>query len=218
MSEVEPTRERESLFALLGGGAAALEASVPPVAFLIAWLLSGQSLWWSCGAAVAASAGVAIWALARGRRPRAVVLGLLAVVAGALIAAYTGNAEDLFLIRLLSNAASALAWMGSIVVGWPFLGLILGLVIGTKTTWRKDPVLLRAYSRASWIWVLQYVTRLVVFVPLYLAGEAGWLSFAQAALTYPLIVVCLVVSGWVLFANIPKGHPGIRHPRTSGVD
>lgn len=215
---VEPPVEpetRESLVQLLGGGKAAIEASIPLVAFLLGWLASAQSLWWASGAAIVASVGVAIWGLATGRRPRAVVIGLLAVVIAALIAARTGNAEDFFLIRLLSNAASALAWAGSIVVRWPLLGVIVGLVVGTKTTWRKDPVLLRAYGRASWIWVLQYVIRLLAFVPLYLAGEAGWLGFAQVVLTYPLVIAVLVVSGAVLFASIPKGHPGIRHPQVA---
>ncbi|RKW70009.1 DUF3159 domain-containing protein [Galactobacter caseinivorans] len=206
----------ESLSQLLGGKRAALEASVPPVAFLLGWLLSNESLWWGCGAAVAAAVVVAVLGLARGDKPRAVVLGLLLVVVSALIAGRTGNAADFFLLRLLSNAASALAWAASIALRWPLLGVVLGAVIGTKATWRKDPVLLRAYSRASWVWVLQYLVRIAVFVPLYLAGQTTALGIAQVALTYPLIVVCLAVSGWVLFRTIPAGHPGVRHPQLVG--
>lgn len=203
----------ESLSQLLGGKRAALEASVPPVAFLLGWVLSDENLWWGCGAAVVAAVVVAILGLLRGDKPRAVVLGLLLVVVSALLAGRTGNAADFFLLRLLSNAASALAWAASIALRWPLLGVVLGAVIGTKTTWRKDPVLLRAYSRASWVWVLQYVVRIAVFVPLYLAGQTTALGLAQVVLTYPLIVLCLAVSGWVLFRNIPSGHPGVRHPQ-----
>lgn len=212
------TVQQESLADLLGGRRAAIEASVPPAAFLVGWLAGGalpgsMALWLGCGAAVAASVAIAIVGLAQGRRPRAVVVGLLAVVVAALIAAYTGQARDFFLIRLLTNGASALAWATSIVVGWPLLGLIVGTVVGTRTRWRRDPVLLRAYRRASWIWVLQYVVRLAVFIPLWLLDLPAALAFFQAALTYPLVAACLVVSGIVLFRSIPHGHPGIRQPR-----
>lgn len=206
---------RESLAQLLGGKRAALEASVPPVAFVLGWLLGRENLWWACSAAVVAAVVVAVVGLVRGEKPRAVVLGLLLVVVSALIAGRTGNAADFFLLRLLSNAASALAWAASIIVRWPLLGVVLGGIIGTKTQWRRDPVLLRAYSRASWVWVGQYVVRIAVFVPLYLAGQTTALGIAQVVLTYPLIVVCLAVSGWVLFRSIPHGHPGVRHPQTA---
>ncbi|MFC7431557.1 MULTISPECIES: DUF3159 domain-containing protein [unclassified Agrococcus] len=213
--------QRESLADLLGGRRAALEASIPPAAFLVGWVGGGalpgtQALWWGCGAAVAASLALAVVGLAQGRRPRAVIVGLLAVLVAALIALRTGDASDFFLLRLLSNGASALAWAGSIVVRWPLLGVVVGAVVGTRTRWRDDPVLLRAYQRASWIWVLQYLVRLAVFVPLFLLDLPGALAFAQAALTYPLVAACLVVSGIVLFRSIPGEHPGIRHPRTRG--
>lgn len=219
---LRPSSQRESLADLLGGSRAAIEASIPPAAFLVGWLAGGAlpgslALWLGCGAAVAASVAIAAVGLAQGRRPRAVVIGLLAVVVAALIAASTGEARDFFLIRLLTNAASALAWAGSIVVRWPFLGLILGAVVGTGTRWRRDPMLLRAYQRASWIWVLQYVVRLAVFVPLFMLDMPGALAFFQAVLTYPLVAACLVVSGIVLFRSVPPGHPGIRHPQVPGT-
>ncbi|GAA2170478.1 DUF3159 domain-containing protein [Agrococcus versicolor] len=217
----EPQRQRESLADLLGGGRAAIEASIPPAAFLAGWLagaaLPGSlALWLGCGAAIVASVAIAIVGVAQGRRPRAVVIGLLAVVVAALVAAYTGQARDFFLIRLLTNGASALAWAASIVVRWPLLGLIVGAVVGTRARWRRDPVLLRAYQRASWIWVLQYVVRLAVFVPLFVLDLPGALALFQAVLTYPLVAACLVVSGIVLFRSIPAGHPGIRHPLPDG--
>lgn len=52
--------------------------------------------------------------------------------------------------------------------------------------WRKDPDLLKAYSKASWLWVLLNVVRAAVQVP-RIQGEDLW---ARAA-----------------------DHPGIRSPR-----
>ncbi|WP_347755235.1 DUF3159 domain-containing protein [Agrococcus sp. ProA11] len=211
----DPTRE-ESLARLLGGGRAAVEGSVPPLAFLLAWLASGGELLTAVIASVIASAAVLISSIIERRKPRAVFIGMLATVIAAMIAYYTGEARNFFLIQLLSNAASALAWVVSIVIGWPFLGVIVGGLIGTGARWRKDPVLLRAYRRASWIWVLQYVIRVAVFSVLWWLDETTWLAIMRAALTYPLIIACLAASGWVLFAAIPRSHPGIRKPQLAG--
>src|SRR5688572_32459695 len=102
-----------------------------------------------------AALAVGGWRLRQGDRPRAVLLGLLGVCVAALIALRTGRAEDFFLLQLLSNAASALAWIISIVIRWPLLGLVVGGVLGQRTRWRRDAALLRAYSRGSWVWVCQ---------------------------------------------------------------
>ena len=206
--------EPESLADLLGGRRAALDATVPPLAFVAGWLAGGQSIGIGAIVAVVAALAVSAWRLRRGDQPRAVLIGLLGVTVAALIALRTGRAEDFFLLQLLSNAASALAWAVSIVIRWPLLGLVVGGVLGQKTRWRRDPALLRAYSISSWVWVLQYVLRVAVFLPLYAAGQVVALGVARVALTWPLIAACLAVSWWVIRRVLPAGHPGLRHPVT----
>jgi hypothetical protein len=204
---------QESLASLLGGRGGALDASLPPLAFVAGWLLFGHSI--GAGAVVAVLCGVVIGVVrfVRGGKPRAVLLSVLLVVAAALVALYTGRVEDFFLIQLLSNVASALAWAGSIAVRWPFLGLVVGTILGQKTRWRRDPDLLRAYSVASWAWVGQYVLRVAVFTPLWLDAQVFWLATLRVALSWPLQIVCIVVSGWLLKRALPDDHPGFRHPR-----
>jgi Protein of unknown function (DUF3159) len=64
------------------------------------------------------------------------------------------------------------------------------------------------------VWVMQYVIRVAVWTPLYLAGMVYALSLATSALTWPLVAACVAVSGWALAHYIPKEHPGLRHPVT----
>ena len=205
----------DSLAALLGGRRGAVDATLPPAAFGVGWLVSGHSIGTGVVSALVVGAIVAAWRWRRGTRPRAVLLGLLGVCVAGLVAVYTGRAEDFFLLQILSNGASVLAWLLSIAVRWPFLGIIAGTALGQKTRWRRDPALLRAYSRASVVWIFQYVLRLVVFVPLWWAHQVVWLSVARVALTWPLIAACLAVSWWVLRRSLPEGHPGIRHPQVT---
>jgi uncharacterized protein DUF3159 len=207
----------ESLADLLGGRRAAVDATVPAAAFVAGWLAGGRSIAVGAGVAVLGALVVSGWRLRRGDRPRAVLIGLLGVCVAALIALRTGRAEDFFLLQLLSNAASALAWAVSIVVRWPLLGLVVGTVLGQRTRWRRDPELLRAYARGSWVWVGQYVVRVAVFLPLYAAGQTVALGVARIALTWPLVAACLAASWWVIRRSLPPDHPGLRHPRTGEV-
>ncbi|MEJ3745914.1 DUF3159 domain-containing protein [Actinomycetes bacterium KLBMP 9797] len=204
----------ESLADLLGGRRGAIDATLPPVAFVAGWLAAGQSVWGGVIAAVAVGIAVAGWRLRRGDRPRAVLVGLLAVCLAALVALRTGRAADFFLLQLLSNAASALAWAVSIVLRWPLLGVVVGAVLGQRARWRRDPALLRGYGRASWVWVLQYVVRVAIFLPLYAADQVVALGVARAVLTWPLVAACLAASWWVLRRSLPPDHPGPRHPVT----
>ncbi|MEV4759496.1 DUF3159 domain-containing protein [Micromonospora sp. NPDC049559] len=205
--------EPESLAELLGGGRGAVDASLPPLAFGVGWLVAGRSIWGGVIAALLVSAAVAGWRWRRGHRPRAILVGLLAVFVAALVALRTGRASDFFLLQLVSNAASALAWLVSIAVRWPLLGVVVGTVLGQRGRWRRDPALLRAYRRGSAVWVLQYVVRLAVLVPLYYADQVVALAAARAALTWPLVTACLAVSWWVIRRALPPGHPGLRHPQ-----
>ncbi|QLQ36750.1 DUF3159 domain-containing protein [Micromonospora robiginosa] len=200
----------ESLADLLGGRRGAVDATLPPLAFGLGWVLGG--LGGGVLAAVLAGAAVAGWRWRRGDRPRSVLVGLLAVCLAALVAVRTGRATDFFLLQIVSNAASALAWAVSVVVRWPLLGVVVGLALGQRARWRRDPALLRAYGRASWVWTATYVLRLAVFVPLWLDGQVVALAVARAALTWPLIAAALAVSWVVIRRSLPAGHPGLRHP------
>ena len=208
-----------SLAVVLGGRTGAVDAGLPAVVFVTAWALAGTvvaagaAVFWGAGAALLAGALLAVIRLARGRRPAAVVLGLLGVVLAALVVAYTGRAADFFLVQIASNAASALVWVASIAVRWPLLGVIVGLALGQRSRWRADRDLLRAYSRASWVWVAQYLVRLAVFIPLYRADQVFALGMARG-MSWVLVLACVGLSWPVMRTALPDGHPGFRYPRS----
>lgn len=206
-------QDAETLARVLGGRASAIDASLPPAAFGAAYLLNDGEISTASIAALAISIVIAGWRIRRGARPLAVLVSVLGVIAGAIIALRTGNAADFFLVRFGSNVLSALGWIISIMLRWPFLGLIVGALLRQGRRWRRDPDLLRAYNRASWVWVGQYVLRLAVFLPLWQINAVAALSIAQVALTWPLVAVCIAASWWVLRRVLPQGHPGINHPR-----
>ncbi|TDC42329.1 DUF3159 domain-containing protein [Micromonospora sp. KC213] len=208
-----PTADRpESLADLLGGRRGAVDATVPPVAFTLGWLLTGRSVVGGVVVAVLAGSAVALWRLRRGSRPRSVLVGLLAVCVAALVALYTGRAVDFFLVQLFSNTASALVWAVSIAVRWPLLGVLVGVALRQRGRWRRDRALVRAYARGSLVWAATYALRVAVFLPLYLGDRVVELTVARAALSWPLVAAALTVSWLVIRRSLPAGHPGLRHP------
>lgn len=214
----KPDVSAPSLADVLGGRTGAVDAGVPAVAFVTGWAVAGgvgstPALLWGAGAALLAGVVLAGIRLSRGKRPAAVILGLLGVVIASLVVLRTGRAADFFLLQIASNAASALAWLASIVIRWPLLGVIIGLALGQRTRWRSDLALLRGYSRASWVWVAQYLVRLAIFIPLYRADQVVALGIARA-FTWVPVVICIALSWPVMRTALPKDHPGIRYPRT----
>ncbi|GAA2968843.1 DUF3159 domain-containing protein [Actinokineospora diospyrosa] len=203
----------DSLAELLGGRRGAVDATVPPLAFAAVWLLS-DAIGWAIAAALVAAAVVAGIRVSRGGKVTAVAGSMTAVVVGALVVLYTGRAEDFFLIQLLSNIGSALAWAVSVLIRWPLLGVVVGLLLGQRFRWRRDPALVRAYGRASWVWVLlQYTLRTAVFGALWWLGDVAALAMARVALSWPLVALVIAVSAAVLRKSLPDDHPGLRHPR-----
>jgi hypothetical protein len=216
-----PDESGSSLTELLGGRTGFMDAAGPAVAFVAGWSLAGHgrpgqaslsAIWWGAGAAVVFGIGIGMFRFSRGKRPAAVVLGLLGVVVAATIALSTGRAADFFLLQIVSNAASALTWTLSILLRWPLLGVVVGLMLGQRARWRADPDLSRGYRRASWLWVGQYLLRLAVFIPLYRADQVFALGIARA-LTWVPLVLCVSLSWPVVRTALPAGHRGIRHPR-----
>jgi hypothetical protein len=215
-------RSEPNLGQLLGGRGAALDATVPVIAFVAGLTIAQAAGWsptvaWASGAALAAALVLGAVRLARGRAPRAVALGLLGVAVAAVIALWTGRAVDFFLVQIVANAVSAMLWAVSIVIRWPLLGVLVGAALGQRTRWRRDPDLVRGYQRASWAWVGQYVLRLVVFLPLYLSDAVVALGIARLVLTWPLVAVCVAVAWPMVRSALPPGHPGLRHPAGPGI-
>jgi hypothetical protein len=72
-------------------------------------------------------------------------------------------------------------------------------------SWRKEPAQVRAYTRASWVWVALFSLRLAVQLPLYLASALTALGVARIAMGIPLFAVGIWLS-WLILR--PLLHPG----------
>ena len=208
MSEAQETTEPEkpkepfNLLEAMGGGHGILDSSLPGLAFVIAYTASGQSLETAVWSAVVVGAVLLVVRLFRRETLQFAIAGFVGVAIAAFIAQKTGKAENFFLPGLLLNLGYALAYLISIVVRWPLVGVFVGPLVGEGMEWRKDPRLLRVYTRASWIWVALFVTRLAVQLPLYLAGELVALGVAKTAMGFPIFGIAVWLSYLVMRKEI----------------
>jgi len=186
----------------IGGPQGIADSSVPAVVFVAVYTLGGSRISLAGICAVAAGMAIAVLRLAKGEPLRFALAGFVGVAVAAFIAGRTGRAEDFFLPGLLLNAAYGGAYLVSILVRWPLLGVILGPALGGEgMAWRKNPVELRAYSRASWVWVGVFATRLCVQLPFYLAGSLVALGIARTAMGLPVFALGIWLSYLILKRN-----------------
>lgn len=167
-----------------------VETSLPAVAFVGVYALGGSDTRLAAIVAVALAVALALGRLARRETPQYALSGVFGVVVAAVFAAKTGRAENFYLPGLLANAAYATAFLISILVGWPLVGVIAAQLRGEER-WREDPERVALYRRASWLWVALFAARLAVQLPLYLAGAVVALGIARTTMGVPLFALGL---------------------------
>jgi hypothetical protein len=191
---------RDVLARAVGGPLGVAESTLPAAAFVAVATATRDTV----AAAVTAVSLAAVLAgtrIVRGQTPKFALAGVAGVAIAGYVASRTGRVEDFFLPGLLINIGYAAAWAISIAVRWPLLGVIVAGLTGGGGRWREDPVRLRAYSRASWIWVALFLSRVAVQLPLYLAGALVALGAARIAMGVPLFAVGIWLC-WLLLRDV----------------
>jgi hypothetical protein len=202
-SGAAPLTEPPSLTDAVGGPLGIAESALPAALFVGVYTLGGNETTPAAIVAVAVAAVLTIARLIRGQTLQFALSGLAGIALAGFIVSRTGRAEDFFLPGILINVGYAAAYLVSILVRWPLMGIVIASLGGQGMEWRKDPVLLRLYTRVSWVWVALFVLRLAVQLPLYLAGALVALGVAKVAMGIPLFVLGL----WLSYLLVRRGTP-----------
>lgn len=187
-SREDVREERVLLDRALGGWRGIIDSGAPTVVFVIVYVATGNNLSVSVWSALGAGAAIALWRIVRRESLQQIFAGLVGVGISAFVASRTQTGEGYFIPGLLQNIGYGLAFLISILVGWPLIGVIVGFLTGQGVRWRSDPELRRIYSAASWIWVGLFALRIAVQGPMYLAGWVGPLGFAKVIMGVPLFI------------------------------
>ncbi|MGO4193330.1 DUF3159 domain-containing protein [Arthrobacter sp. YAF17] len=186
-----------------GGIQGIAESILPGLVFLVAFTITRELTL----ALILALAVAAVFTLTRlvQRKPLTQALaGIAGVGLSAWLANSTGKAEDFYVLGFFTNAAYIVGMAISIAVRWPFAGLIFGFIRNEGLDWRKNPARVKAYQIGTWVIIAVLALRLLVQVPLYFMGDAGFAALATTRLLMgaPLYILGIWVA-WLLTRPAP---------------
>ena len=207
---------RSQLAKALGGKRGMLEAAVPTLAFTILFV-STKDLRLAVAVSVATAMVLLVVRLVQRSTVQFVLNSLVGIGIGALFAwrsARGGGDVDeqalaYFLPGLIYNAAYAAVMALSNVVRWPVVGFMVGSVAGDPTEWHRDPQVVRLCRNLTWMLAAPCVLRVVVQLPIYLAGRAAddagpmvaALAISKIVMGWPLQIAGLAGMAWLLARN-----------------
>lgn len=188
----------------VGGVRGLVESTLPGLVFVVVYVAT-RELTPSLVASVAVALAAVVVRLVQRTPLTQALSGVVGIAVGVAWAAWSGRAQDFFAGGLLANVGYLLAMVVSILVRWPAVGVVVGLLRGEDTAWRTDPGRARERRRfvwATWVMASVFALRLAVQVPLYLAGEdvVGALGTAKLAMGVPLFAVALWIT-WLLVGS-----------------
>lgn len=188
----------------VGGVRGIVEAIVPTLLFLVVFMTS-RNLMLAIGVAVGGSLFlIGVRALQRIDVTPALG-GMFAVLISAFMAWRSGEASDFFVWGLVVNVVYLIAMVVSIIVRWPIVGVLIGLLRGDATSWRKDraqAVTARRYTLVTWLWAALFGLRALVQIPLYFADATEALGVARLVMGIPLFALVAWFS-WMLVRGLP---------------
>ncbi len=186
----------------LGGTKGLIDSGLPALVFLVSFNFT-KDVTQSSYYALALSLVLTLLRLVKRETIQHAISGVIGVAVCAWLANRSGKAEDFYLPGLWTNAIYGVAYLISIIVRWPVIGLVIGPLLEENLRWRKDPARTRVYIKATWLWVAMFAIRLIVQYPLYLSGNVNALGTARLIMGYPLFIATAWLT-WIVIKSGPK--------------
>ncbi|MEA2469431.1 MAG: hypothetical protein QOE38_429 [Thermoleophilaceae bacterium] len=183
-----------------------VDTLVGPLVFLVLYKTSGLD-------AALIGAGAVSLVLVGIRRLRGQPLtsawyGVAGVLLGAALAKATGNGNGYFLPKVASNAFYGLAFLVSVVIGKPLIGIAWAFFHRQPLAWGYRAEVRRVFSALTLMWAGGYFLRAGVYGVLIASGKdrTGSLATVSLVLGLPLTAALLAVTLLVIRSSL--GHRG----------
>ena len=186
----------------LGGKRGIIDSGLPSLAFVVVFTIT-KKLDLSLIIALVIAVAAAMARLVKRDTVQHALSGLVGVLICAWFSRTTGKAENFFLRGMIKSGIYGVVYLVANLLRWPILGLVLGPILGENLGWRKNPIRLRAYLLSGWVWVLLFLVRLAIQVPLYLANQTTALGVATLIVGWPLFLVTIYLTWAILKRTSP---------------
>lgn len=196
----------DALLKAMGGVRGVCEAVLPGLAFIVLYTvlitpLPDAAVPIALGASVLIALVFTVWRVIAKENVTQAVAGLIGVGASAILAIATNRPVNNFALGLGIDGLYGLAFLVSVLVRWPIIGIAVGYLYGEGVAWRKHKATYRVAVISTLLWLALFVARLVVQIPLFLAGNTPALAIAHLVMGVPLYVPVLLVT-WLLVRDV----------------
>lgn len=205
MSTNENMGEKELLSKAIGGWRGLVDSALPSMLFILIFVFQ-QNLNNALIAALILG-GILLFIRLFERKPLTqVISGFVGLSISVLITWRTKDASNFFLTGIITNAVYGFALLVSVLIRKPLIGYLVGSLVGDTSGWLKHPLLVRAYTIVTWLWIGVFGLRLVVQVPLYLNDSVALLGSVKIFLGWPLYLL----SVWLTYQIVQTARAKIK--------
>ncbi|MEV6138498.1 DUF3159 domain-containing protein [Nocardia sp. NPDC051990] len=194
--DAETEEAEQTLLEQLGGFSGLIYSTLPVLVFVPMNTFAGLTV--AIWSALGVAAAILVWRLVRRSPIQPAISGFLGVGICAFIAYRMGEAKGFFLFGIYTSLVYAGVFLVSMLVRWPLVGVVWGVLNGHGTEWRSDRRVVCLYDLATTTWVVVFGARYLVQSQLYDTDRTGWLAFARIAMGWPLTAVALAVTVWAV--------------------
>jgi hypothetical protein len=194
----EPERRPPNPLEMLRDPRAAVDTGLGPVAFVAVNALADLDT--AAVVALVISGVVALYRAIRHHPLTNAIGGVLGTGLCVFIALRTGTASGYFVPRALQNAGLSLAFLISVFVKRPLVGVVAAPLYHIPGGWHKNPLIRRPFAEASFAWVLMFGVRAILYTVLILADKDAALAVVSVAFGWPAFLGTL----WFTYRYVPR--------------
>ena len=185
MSNPENMGEKELLNKAIGGWRGLIDSALPSMLFILVFVFQKN-----LNNALIASlilGGILLFIRLFERKSLTQVFsGFIGLSISVFLTWRTKDASNFFLTGIVTNGIYGFLLLISVLIRKPLIGYLVGSLVGDTSGWLKHPLLVRAYTTVTWLWVAVFGLRLLVQIPLYLNDSIALLGSVKIFMGWPL--------------------------------
>ena len=185
MSNRENMGEKELLNKAIGGWRGLIDSALPSMLFIVIFVFQ-KNLNNALIASLALGGVLLVIRLIERKSLTQVFSGFLGLSISVFLTWRTKDASNFFLTGIVTNGIYGFFLLISVLIRKPLIGYLVGSLVGDTTGWLKHPLLVRAYTTVTWLWVAVFGLRLLVQIPLYLNDSIALLGSVKIFMGWPL--------------------------------
>jgi hypothetical protein len=185
MSNPENMGEKELLNKAIGGWRGLIDSALPSMLFILIFVFQ-KNLNNALIASLVLGGVLLIIRLFERKSLTQVFSGFIGLSISVFLTWRTKDASNFFLTGIVTNGIYGFFLLISVLIRKPLIGYLVGSLVGDTSGWLKHPLLVRAYTTVTWLWVAVFGLRLLVQIPLYLNDNIALLGTVKIFMGWPL--------------------------------